>query len=461
MAVVSYKDPALNKFTKSNLHYEKDPYMQFQDPTVLGFKLMFNFNQKNSGLLSWIPLENTAMGYLDSIGAKDRMHYLEKFVKTLIEINRKTPWYFQSIVGLSNAWKKGFNEENFKAKLDTDRILEIGCLESIDLRMTALMDLYRKACFDWKYKREIVPWNLRKFDFKIYIYESREINRATYDRTKKIENQKLLGEDPDPTGQTRGDNVNLINDKINRVLFDFGHCEFLPDQSGEFLEGVSNSGAEAINQKLAISYRTVSEENLYNLYSDLYVSDNADYILRDLDRGALDDPRLLDSSSTVADDLGPDEFNERARKFLQQQSKDLKDQAEQQIEARGRNFIGSQIGKAVLGNIYGFSLATIANALDNGITGLVDLAVNRTGINDSINNASNSISNPTNLGDALTPNKAGIATGNINEGGVGGESDGDSTTSLINSQEGGNLGNTNDGSSLENTPGTPNGNIHE
>jgi hypothetical protein len=42
--------------------------------------------------------------------------------------------------------------------------------------MTALIDLYRKACFDWPNRREVVPKNLRQFTIYIYCYENRTIN---------------------------------------------------------------------------------------------------------------------------------------------------------------------------------------------------------------------------------------------------------------------------------------------
>jgi hypothetical protein len=171
-----YKDGGLNRFKKTNLFFETNPYILFQDPTYIGFKLFFLVNQPDSKLLSDQALPNTAMAYLTNIGDTARMHYLEKFVKHLVAINQQTPWFFQSIEGLQDAWKHGYQEADFKPLLPADRKISIKCLESIDLRMTALIDLYRKACFDWPNRREVVPKNLRQFTMYIYCYENRTIN---------------------------------------------------------------------------------------------------------------------------------------------------------------------------------------------------------------------------------------------------------------------------------------------
>ena len=120
-----YKDGGLNRFVKTNLFFETNPYILFQDPTSLGFKLFFLVNQPDSRLLSDKPLPNTAMKYLENIGDTARMHYLQKFVQHLVAINQQTPWFFQSIEGLQEAWKHGFQDAEFKPKLADDRKISI------------------------------------------------------------------------------------------------------------------------------------------------------------------------------------------------------------------------------------------------------------------------------------------------------------------------------------------------
>ena len=46
-----YADRAMNNFAKTNLFYSNSLFLQTQDPTVFGFKLLFHFDQVSSPLL--------------------------------------------------------------------------------------------------------------------------------------------------------------------------------------------------------------------------------------------------------------------------------------------------------------------------------------------------------------------------------------------------------------------------
>jgi hypothetical protein len=264
----------------------------FQDPTYFGFKLFFHFDQPDSGLLSTVDHPNTALGYLNRIGDTLRAQYLTLFVDHLKNINSITPWFFQTVDGLTDAWTRQLDSDEFKPLLSKDRKITIGCLEeSIDLRITALMDLYRKACFDWPNRREIVPKNLRQFKFKVYLYEARQVNRGASKNSTQISNTEgLLGKNPVSENEPL-QNVDIINPNINRVMFDFGFCEFLADSGGAIFDGgVSHREMKTAFQKIEISYRTVLEDNIYNIWSPTKrVSDMVTLLL---DTAALDNPQI-------------------------------------------------------------------------------------------------------------------------------------------------------------------------
>lgn len=421
-----YTDPGLNKFKKTNLHFATNPYLLYQDPTWLGFKLLFFFNQPDGRLLSYIEdVPNTAYNYLNSIGDIARAKYLKKFVSHLENINKTTPWFFQSIDGLAEAWKRGFNEDEFKALLPADRKISIDCLESIDLRMSALMDLYRKSCFDWKYRREVVPYNLRTFTVYIYVYEIRTINREgkpqpsglldlsrmagipDINAEQQKQNETLLGKDPygndskkSPISQIKdkvqefgrdpikgikdaispsdgNESANTINPYINRFLFKFGNCEWLPDESNVHLTKVTTSGEDAPTvQRIAFNYKEVEEVNLYNIYSnDQFIQDS---IINLLDGAAMDNSSLSDSQAKGTDNtsvFGILQSGEDPTKMSYGLSSVLNPKynailpfaslAADKIE----RLISTSVGKLLLGNIYGFSATTAGGLAAGALTG--------------------------------------------------------------------------------------------
>lgn len=452
-----YTDPGVNKFSKTNLYYSTDDYMIFQDPTWLGFKLLFFFDQPDSRLLSKVEdRPNTAYTYLKNIGQNTRANLLKKFVDHLQQMNQKTPWFFQKITGLGDAWKRGFHDDEFKSILPKDRKIEIDCLESIDLRVSALMDLYRKSCFDWAYRREVVPWNLRTFSVYIYVYEMRNINRSgkpspsgildlsrlaglpDINARQQADNERLLGSDPlgnneSPLKQVTGrateliegaqtnpvnaiksalnpssngnESANTINPNINRFLFRFSHCEFLPDESMVHLNELSNSiQDQPAQQKIVFSYRDVEEINLYNIYSpDVFVQDR---IIELLDRAATDIPvtGLFPDPSAIKSAVNSAIFGKLNNK-PQQESYGLQSILNPQYNAilpfaslaadRAERLIGSYAGKLLMGNIYGFSPTNIAGAASNILSGDPTQVLN--GVTTTINaiQGSNSLHNKT------------------------------------------------------------------
>ena len=161
LPITKYKDNELNKFKKTNLIYAESDFDKYQDPTILGFKIFFHWDQKDSFLLNRSVATNKANDYVDNddnpnsalayllrIKEFERAYYLKLFLETLYRLNRESPWYFQSVSGLAEAWKRPFDEIKYEQK---ELIIE--CLESVDLRVTAIMDYYRKACFDWPNRR--------------------------------------------------------------------------------------------------------------------------------------------------------------------------------------------------------------------------------------------------------------------------------------------------------------------
>ena len=402
MASIPYSDPAKNAFVKTNLFYTGNSFLQTQDPTVLGFKFFFNFDQPTSGLLWGTGMANpgdapinTAMWFLNKIGDKQRALYLQKFLYLLHGINNQTPWFFQEIGGLNDAWKRDFDKP-----LLVDKKLEITCLESIDLRMTALLDLYRKACFDWKYRREVVPINMRQFEMLVYVYEARSIQNpndiALTQDNAGIEygfGGNLMGElsknAAEATGRLTGPNettsdpntsdVNVtlgLPMSTTRNMFRFSFCEF-DHMESDHLSAVSNSAPADTKQKIVIKYQDVEEVNMYNFWDQNLVSDGW---IPALDSAALDagtNPGGVPGVPASRPDGIPDPGQGRVGAFLdnlQQQGQAKLDQIKKAIKdatnlenikenafGRAEDFIEGQLTGLFLGNVYGFSAADLAN----------------------------------------------------------------------------------------------------
>jgi len=382
-----YTDTTVDRFQKTNLLHTRDKYELFQDPTSLGFKMLFEMNQPGCGLLcdsgpENSDLPNTAMNYLHNIGDEVRAGYLGRFTSHLRKINLNTPWFFQSIVGLGDAWKRRYNEDDFAALLPKERKLEITCLESIDMRMTALMDLYRKACFDFNFRREVVPWNLRTFTVYIYVYENRTINASGMpspnldvdvtsllgipdaNATQQDQNYRFLNKEKPTASLMTGVNNLLggllgtnkiekddeINTKITHLMFKFTQCEFLPDESGDMLSTISNINGEMSAQKIVFSYRNVEEINLYTLYSDVNVRDaligtlklaSNDVVYTQSANGIFVDSESTNQGGIMT--MLKNKLGENLNKIVSVGA--------DKLEA----VLKSKVNKAILGNVFGFS----------------------------------------------------------------------------------------------------------
>ena len=357
-----------------------DDFMSlFQDPTTLGFKLFF-FNiggaTKDVGLklkdlkslfkkgslkdkldntfknvgkfVDTTPIinatglfgnalnPNSALYYLDKMGDTARYNMLVDFIETLSKINSEYPWYFQSVSGLNDAWARDYSKAKFKKEIT------ITCLESIDLRITALMDLYRKIAFDWKNRRAILPPNLRQFEMSIKVYDMRKFKTkpneilgvpTEFNSNNLKLNAAFLGEDYTDTTQ---------------ITFNLGHCEFLPDESGAMLGAVSNVAYENVAQTIKISYSSIEEDNLYRILASLgttkkYYKVN-DYLKKEMN--------FL---------KGKDGLNDLAFQAPEMQGifGSLIDDVTKNISSKAASLVKNKLSSLFLGNVYGFSAANL------------------------------------------------------------------------------------------------------
>ena len=127
----------------------------------------------------------SAYRYLrDALGEKRRAEMLKQFILSLHDIQYHYPYYFTSIEGLDSI--SSINTERGIRLLDGDNNkLTIKCLEGLDLKITQLMQLYRKAAWDDVYQRWILPDMMRFFTLRIYVSEMKLFHTTSKTSNKK------------------------------------------------------------------------------------------------------------------------------------------------------------------------------------------------------------------------------------------------------------------------------------
>ena len=149
------------------------------EPGWFYFKVFFDFNTQQ-GLFGGLLNDEKIYSAVNSAGkflrsgrkyykfenVQQRLVALKKFASMLSYIETNAPWFFKSIKGLDKIPEptKDFTKERF---------IELVCSnESVDIRLTTLLDLYRFAAFDDMLNKEVIPENLRKFDMNIVVFNT-------------------------------------------------------------------------------------------------------------------------------------------------------------------------------------------------------------------------------------------------------------------------------------------------
>ena len=311
------------------------PLNKIEDPTYLGFSFIFD---KMSPLfnLSDGATDNTAYSYLLHTypeGNQVRAKYMKAFVEAFLAINDRFPYYFQSIDGLEEVWKKTtmFNDPYFGG--DESKIT-VDCLEALDLKITGIMDLYRKAVYDSVNRRVILPQNLREFDVVVFVKEIRRFRTSAKKVSDLLVSTNVLGSfglssvlDSIPAAEFNS-TAQFVNENSSAISFTLKFCEFIPEDSSVFLSGVSNADGEIAKQKISWFWKDAEENNKYS--SLVYFA-----------------------SSLAANGLGPNsggtgsKWANAAREFASAA-------IYQGIQASTQK-LASTFNKGFLGNIFGFS----------------------------------------------------------------------------------------------------------
>ena len=275
-----------------------------EDPTYPIFHIKFAFNPPEAKhpdyvtnrLLSDLKDEKSqvapesAIKFLYNVGEPERAIMLRKFNLALKSISEETPWYFQGITGLDSLFKHAYPSEGRGESGLTDAVIEITTLDSIDFRITALKDLYRKAAYDRKYRRWVLPVNMRRFRMSIMVGDARQlaITEDNYSINGKQALQALRDIDifnasnigGKLLGKVRDGSLSFVkrlqwwDNHFSCLVFDCQDCEF--DMNS--FSGINNLSHPRLKdttlaQSLKIKIGRVIESNTYSLL-EYSLSDN-------------------------------------------------------------------------------------------------------------------------------------------------------------------------------------------
>ena len=289
-----------------------------QDPTYIGFQIKLDYSLNVEGDLDDLPHglftsdpktdPYSCYNYLMSRGETKRAEYILEFETKFKKIVDNYPWYFVKVSGLADSWKID-TKNNFRGK---EKKLVIETLESIDLRMTMIMDLYRKAVFDAVYMRWAVPDHMRYFKMKVIVSEIRPMKLTAQGYANSGPGKGSINIDGTNIklgGSVSGTfpNLDFSNLELNTetqekglgdpsapwsagtfIEFSYSECELdVFNEAPAFLESVGNKPEAEATNKITILTHVIKEKNVYGLLGAI-IEDTPnwwDYTVSEIDGG--------------------------------------------------------------------------------------------------------------------------------------------------------------------------------
>jgi len=224
-----------------------------------------------------------------------RQQMLDAFRNGLNFVNTECPYYFQSVSGLDQLLKTDIkNFHKAAGKPMRAGTLTVECMESIDMRMFSLSELYRKAVYDYTYHRIMLPENLRKFRMWLVVTEVRNIQLSygindilnPFSVPAVAQAANFLDSFNSQTGllnNTQGllqkstNTDDPYNDKFGSYtmgpyafVYQFDQCEFDFDDSFPSYSSIDNKGGQAVSSRFKIHVGRVKDYKIqFNQLSDV------------------------------------------------------------------------------------------------------------------------------------------------------------------------------------------------
>lgn len=320
-----------------------------------------------------------------------RADALVGFKNILTSVNEKSPWFIQSITGLDKILtvqppRQIGGLANYKEQ--RSGILTFDCMDSIDLRINAMAELYRKATYDYQHHRELLPANLRKFRMFIIVTEIRQIDLqrnladvlnpfnlpgvgSAAESIRNIASSAGILKDRSNESENPKKDLESFVKSFERMqpyimIYQLDLCEFNFDESYAFGTLSNSVGASGVPVKNTFKVHVGSAKEYklqYNILSDLIRNESIFAPILIQDSWNLLGSKILMKNAT--NDNNTNLFRNIASNFI---NNSVASVVQQQVSPI--------VTGALLGNAYGFRLSDAVrslNSIQDAVNGLTNI----------------------------------------------------------------------------------------
>lgn len=248
-----------------------------EDPTFLTFFFMFDYYSEESPLFN-----GEAEAYLKNV-VKDtkRAEDLANFIKILRRVNSELPWFWQGVTGVETVQQYNNLAEPWRG---ADKpAIEISCLETVELTVSGMIDLYKRAAYDFNRWVEVIPKNLRRFRMWVWVSEVRDFSSSAaqkalnqYTQATNSANQSILKND------------NSVKSAKPFFQIELAHCTWDIDSTSNIFSDLSRSPGEVAAPTVKIFYERANYSGEYGNNSIPNANRTLGEMLGDIAREKLD-----------------------------------------------------------------------------------------------------------------------------------------------------------------------------
>ena len=249
-----------------------------------------------------VPIETTisysAVKYLEDANEPTRAEMLKEFIEKFNDLQTNYQYYFQSIENVPELLKV---DPTKGQRIMNDKKISVNCLEAMDLRMSYLMNLYKKIVWDDVYQRWVLPDMMRYFSLDIYLTEFRTFHTVEGKngygfgtekipainspvatpalnqlRPNKIVTKTNIIKNPPATSEPPT-YLNVLDNILPTWKITCEMCEFdISDVTYEHINNLNVADVPAEGRvKFGIKVGNIKELQVYPVFKHMYLSDKA------------------------------------------------------------------------------------------------------------------------------------------------------------------------------------------